>query len=147
MENLQTDTAALIVKRILPFPPEVIFQAFSDAKVMSRWFVGMPRGTAKVTNDFRVGKDFSIEMRSEKGEIYPHTGTYKEIVPGEKIVFTWNSHVAKDTVVTVQFSKVKDGTEVTLIHEFLADDMRQPHNQGWNHCLDNLEPALAAATR
>jgi uncharacterized protein YndB with AHSA1/START domain len=135
------ESAALVVKRTMPFPPEVIYQAFSDPKIMSRWFFGGKGWSSQVSNDFRKGGAFSIAMRSEKGDVVPHNGIYREIVPGEKLVFTWNSPYAKDTVVTLLFRKVKDGTgtEVSLTHEFLLEAQRENHRGGWNTCLDNLE--------
>lgn len=147
MEKTQIETAALVVKRTLPFPPDTLFQAFSDPKIMSRWFFTWAGGSAEVANDFRKGGAFSIAMRPAKGEAVPHQGVYKEIVPGEKLVFTWNSPYAKDSVVTLLFRKVKDGTELTLTHEFLAEAQRQNHNEGWKGCLDNLALFLQAGVR
>jgi uncharacterized protein YndB with AHSA1/START domain len=141
----QTESAALVVRRTMPFPPDVLYRAFTDPEIMSRWFVAETGWSSEVTNDFRTGGAFSIGMRSGKGAVIPHAGVYKEIVPGEKLVFTWNSPYAKDSVVTVSFRKVKDGTELTLVHEFLAADQRDNHNRGWKTCLDNLDLALYAA--
>ena len=138
MENLQTETAALVVKRTMPFAPDLIYEAFSDPKIMCKWFFADKGWSSDVTNDFRKGGAFAIGMRPEKGDVVHHAGIYKEIVPGEKLVFTWNSPYAKDSVVTVLFHKVKEGTELTLTHEFLTDDQRENHNRGWKGCLDNL---------
>ena len=142
MENPLTQTAALVVKRTMPFPPDALFQAFSDPKIMSKWFFADKGGSAQVTNDFRRGGEFSIDMRSDKDEVYPHRGIYKEIVAGEKLSFTWNSPFAKETLVTLLFKKVKDGTELTLTHEFLAEDQYENHKGGWKGCLDHLEAFL-----
>lgn len=145
MENLQTKTAALVVKRTMPFAPDVLFQAFTDPKIMSRWFYADKSGSSEVSNDFRKGGAFSIVMHVDKGTVVPHAGTYREIVPGKKLVFTWNSPYAKDSVVTLLFHKVEEGTELTLTHEFLADDQRENHNRGWKGCLDHLELHFKAA--
>ncbi|MEO6097847.1 MAG: SRPBCC domain-containing protein [Fibrobacteria bacterium] len=146
MESLRTPatpplekTAALVVKRTMPYPPEVLYKAFSDPKIMSQWFFGGKGWSSEVSNDFRQGGAFAIAMRSEKGEVVPHQGIYQDIVPGEKLVFTWNSPYAKDTVVTLLFRKVNEGTELSLTHEFLLETQRENHRGGWNTCLDNLE--------
>ena len=145
MSNTTVETTALVVRRTMPYAPQVLFRAFSDPEVMNRWFHGGKGWSVEASNDFRVGKDFTVNMRPDKGEVHPHTGTYKEIVPDEKIVFTWNSAHAKNSVVTLLFRKVTDGTELILTHEFLAEDMIQPHVGGWNDCLDSLEATLKAA--
>jgi uncharacterized protein YndB with AHSA1/START domain len=142
MENPQTRSAALVVKRTMPFPPEALYKAFSDPKVMSKWFFADRGGSSHVTNDFRLGGEFAIDMRSDKDVLFPHRGVYKEIVVGEKLSFTWNSPFATDSLVTLLFKKVKDGTELTLTHEFLAEDQRENHRGGWKGCLDHLEAFL-----
>jgi len=139
----KAETAALVVKRVLPFPAEALFRAFSDPAVMNRWFFAGPGWTADASNDFRIGGAYAIRMRSEKGDVYTQQGIYREIVPGRKLAFTWNSEGVKDSLVTVTFASVKGGTEITLIHEFLTADKRKSHEEGWNGCLDNL--ALAGS--
>jgi uncharacterized protein YndB with AHSA1/START domain len=145
MENTQTQSAALVVKRTMPFAPDVLFRAFTDPKEMSRWFFADKGWTCDAGNDFQVGGAFHVAMRKDKDTVVRHEGIYKEIVPGEKLVFTWNSPFAHDSVVTLLFSKVKDGTEMTLTHEFLAAEQRENHNRGWNGCLDNLQGYLRSA--
>lgn len=142
MENPPTQAAALVVKRTMPFPPDALYKAFSDPIIMSKWFFADKGGSSRVTNDFRLGGEFAIDMRSDKDEVYPHRGVYKEIIAGEKLSFTWNSPFAKDTLVTLWFRKVKDGTELTLTHEFLAADQYDNHKGGWKGCLDHLEAFL-----
>lgn len=138
MEKTRT-AAALIVKRTLPYAPDPLFRAFSDAAIMTRWFFTGAGWSSDVRNDFRVGGDFRIVMNSDKGDSVPHTGTYREIVPGRKLAFTWNSPFAVDSLVTITFAAAGAGTELTLVHEFLADDQRDNHKWGWTECLDQLE--------
>ena len=129
----------VIVKRVIKAGPEQVFEAFTNPGIMSRWFYGMENGASEVSNTLEVGGGFSINMRSPDGKEYMHTGEYREIVPSEKLVFTWNSNYAKDTVVTVSFRPVSGGTEVTIEHEFLEVSEREPHRRGWTVCLSNLE--------
>ncbi len=131
--------AAVVVKRVIKADRELVFEAFTDPGIMSRWFYGMEDGTAEVSNTLEVGGGFRINMRSPDGKEYMHTGEYREIQPNERLVFTWNSDYAEDTVVTVSFRPVTDGTEVTIEHEFLEVSEREPHRRGWTLCLANLE--------
>jgi uncharacterized protein YndB with AHSA1/START domain len=83
-------------------------------------------------------------MVATDGKEYKHTGEYKVIAPPEKLVFTWNSDFAQNTVVTVNFSQVAEGTEITLTHAFLpTDEARKSHTKGWTVCLKNLEKLFA----
>ena len=131
--------AAVAGKRVIKADRELVFEAFTDPGIMSRWFYGMEDGTAEVSNTLEVGGGFRINMRSPDGTEYMHTGEYREIQPNERLVFTWNSDHAEDTVVTVSFRPVTGGTEVTIEHEFLEVSEREPHRRGWTLCLANLE--------
>jgi uncharacterized protein YndB with AHSA1/START domain len=139
--------SAVVVKRTINGDRRKIFRAFTDPGLMARWFFAMPDWSSTVTNELRVGGNYRIDMHSAKGDTYSHHGEYREIVPGEKIVFTWNSQAVQDTVVTVEFRDAGKATEITLIHEFLPDEnMRGEHRNGWGGCLDNLEKFLPQST-
>ena len=72
-------------------------------------------------------------------------GEYREIIPGTKIVFTWKHRDDERwgdqiSIVTVEFSDRKSGTELRLKHEQLpGEESRDDHNRGWNSVLDRLE--------
>lgn len=132
-------TTALLVKRSFRQSPEKVFRAFSSAELMSQWFYSGKDWSADIESDFREGGAYRVTMRSPKGDVIPHTGIYKEISPARKLVFTWNSAYAKNSLVTIHFEPKDGGTEMTLCHEFLAEDMRLPHQEGWGACFDNLE--------
>ena len=131
--------AVVIVKRVIKADTNLVFEAFTKPEIMSKWFYGMENGTSEVSNTLEVGGEFRINMRSPDGKEYMHTGEYREIQPNERLVFTWNSDHAEDTVVTVSFRAIPDGTEVTIEHEFLEVSERENHRRGWTLCLTNLE--------
>ena len=95
-------------------------------------------------NDPKVGGGYKIDMHSPENT-YSHEGTYKEIVPNKKIVFTWNSQAVSDTVVTITLTERDGGTEVKLKHEFMPNaDMKERHTQGWTQILENLDDVLVS---
>lgn len=129
----------LIVRRTLKANPNRVFEALTDAEIMTQWFFAYPGWSASVENSFEIGGKYSINMKSPEGEVYPHTGEYREIVPNEKIVFTWNSFAVKDTLVTIHLKAVEDQTELTLKHEFIdSAQERERHNYGWGCVFENL---------
>ena len=66
-----------------------------------------------------------------------------EIIPPEKLVFTWNSDFVQNTVVTVTFSEMETGTEVTISHDLLpAGEMTENHRKGWGGCLARLQSTM-----
>ncbi len=130
----------LTIKRVFKADREALFKAFSDDKIMSQWFFAENGWSVDVNSHFEVGGEYKVDMKNEKGDVYPHSGKYKEISKPEKIVFTWSSQIVKDSVVTLDFREVSGGTELTLTHNLFPDnEVRDKHNMGWTGCLDSLE--------
>jgi uncharacterized protein YndB with AHSA1/START domain len=134
----------VVVTKVIKATPEEVFEAFTDPEIMTKWFYGDEGWTADISNTLEVGGGYTITMHATNGKDYVHVGEYRVIAPPEKLVFTWNSVFVQDTVVTVKFRSIGDGTEITLEHEFLpTDEAREDHRKGWTMCLGNLERLFA----
>jgi len=87
----------------------------------------------RVAADARVGGRYRIEMRRPSGEAHNVGGIYREIVPNEKLVFTWAWDAAPadephESLVTVLFRPDDGGTLLTLTHDQLfANKSRDGH--------------------
>jgi uncharacterized protein YndB with AHSA1/START domain len=137
----------LVITRLLKHDRAKVFAALTDPAKMADWFYGMETGQAKVTVDLRPGGHYVIEMSNAAGEKHKPHGTYLEIVPPEKLVFTWSSEgFVTDSKVTVELFERNEGTELVLTHE-LPEDMVEPHRQGWTSCLLHLESYLGSGTK
>ncbi|NJP69185.1 SRPBCC family protein [Streptomyces spiramenti] len=133
--------------------PEAVFRAWTEAGPLARWFGprGMHTPTDTVRVDARVGGGWEAVMVSEEsGERYPSAGTYRELVPFERVVFGWGvagdgTPVTEYAVVTVALAEAAGGTELTLHQSAVlsaadAADM----SDGWSTALDKLVDGLAA---
>lgn len=130
----------LELRRVLPVPREVAFQAFTQPDRMAEWFAPGPM-TARVRADVRQGGGYRIEMRGPDGASYVAIGTYREIVPNERLVFTWGWEGPdyRETLVTVEFHGRGGSTELLVRHErFASSEDRDRHREGWNGCLEKL---------
>jgi uncharacterized protein YndB with AHSA1/START domain len=97
--------------------------------------------------DVRVGGHYRWVMQAPSGEEHDVGGVYREIVPNEKLVFTWawKTTPERESIVTVLLKPDGDGTLLTLTHEqFVDDDARDRHQGGWNGALDKMEKFVAA---
>ena len=106
-----------------------------------------PAGTQRVeaTNNLRVGGRYAIKMVTADAE-HDVSGVYREIVPNEKLAFTWawKTMPERESLVTVTFKKDGTGTIMTLLHEqFFDEDTRDRHNVGWTGTMERLEKYLA----
>jgi uncharacterized protein YndB with AHSA1/START domain len=132
---------ALVIERLIPAEPRVVFEAWLDREAMQRFMCGGPG--VRVTRaecEPRVGGKFLI-MMNVAGHDLPHHGEYLEIERYQRIVFTWRSHLAGEgSRVTLSFAAAARGqTALTLEHVGLADaEMRGKHQVGWSHILSEL---------
>jgi uncharacterized protein YndB with AHSA1/START domain len=88
-------------------------------------------------------------MRSPEGKDHIVSGVYREILPPERLVFTWawegEGTRGHETVVTIELAETPGGTRLELTHEgFESETARDLHGEGWSGCFDCLEEALAA---
>ena len=94
--------------------------------------------------DLKVGGRYRLEMDNARTK-YVVYGQYVEIIPNQKLVFTWGWEGPNryETRVTVLFTDKPDGTELTLTHERFAnaEDMGR-HEHGWTGSLEKLAAAL-----
>ena len=137
---------SLTLKRRLAAPPEKVYAAWTDPEKIVRWF-GPDSGLVKSASlDVREGGRYAIEFSTEDGEEHHVSGTYREVAPNEKLVFSWmwRTMPERQSLVTVLIKPDGDGSLLTLIHEqFFDEAARDRHEQGWNGCLEKLETYLA----
>ncbi|MFV2058567.1 MAG: SRPBCC domain-containing protein [Thiohalomonadales bacterium] len=136
------------IQKTLKAPIEKVFDAWLDAKTLSKFMLpmsGMPE--PRTESEGKQGGSFSIFMVVDGNEM-PHTGNYLEVNRYSKLVFTWQSPFsADDSVVTILFSSANNGgTKVEFTHvKFIDEEARDNHAGGWAAILDALENVLSTA--
>jgi uncharacterized protein YndB with AHSA1/START domain len=141
-------TPDVTLVRTVPAPPRKVFEAWFDPAVLQRFMCpSAGSSVARVEVDARVGGSFLIMMHVA-GKDLPHRGQYLEIVRYERLVFTWNSHVAGEgSRVTLRFEPLPGyQTLLTLEHVGLAEAVRAQHEGGWAHILDALAALAKSET-
>lgn len=138
----------LHLKRILPAEIRRVFDAWTNADALARWFVCSPEWTATTTNDFRVGGKYRIEMRTGRTLVGVASGEYLEIEAPRRLVFTWTSEGrigVRDSLVTVELKAVGGKTELSLTHDIAPPTPEgRAHAEGWEACFTSLERYLAS---
>jgi uncharacterized protein YndB with AHSA1/START domain len=146
---MDTQTAtkpSLTIKRRLKATPAKVFAAWTDPEKVKGWMGPGEMKAAHAECDVRVGGRYHWVMRAPSGEEHDVSGTYREVIPNEKLVFTWawKTTPERESVVTVLLKPDGDGTLLTLTHEqFFDEDARDRHQGGWNGALDKMEKLFA----
>ena len=145
MSTATATKPSLTIKRRINAPPAKVFAAFTEPRTIARWF-GPPGVTnVEAETDLRIGGRYRIAGQTAD-DSHEVSGVYREIVPGEKLVYTWawKSTPERESLVTVTFKPDGAGTLLTLIHEqFFDEPARDRHQQGWGGALDKLERLFA----
>ena len=77
----------IIVARRFAAPPEAVYRAHTDPKLIQKWLLGPEGWTMPVcVNDARPGGKIRYEWTNEKGAGFHITGEYLELQPYSKIV-------------------------------------------------------------
>jgi len=128
--------------RLLSAPPERVYQALTDARMLERWF------PSRVEADVRVGGKIrfwfeALERHDDKEHL--REGVFRELVPARKVAYTF-SLPEGETLVTWTLTPRGTGTELKLVHSGFrggpGSEMGQ-HSEGWAFYVGNLTGILA----
>jgi uncharacterized protein YndB with AHSA1/START domain/DNA-binding transcriptional ArsR family regulator len=84
----QPITQELTLTRVFDAPRELVFKAWTDPRLVAEWWGPHGFTNPVVEMDLRPGGAIYILMRWPDGRDNPMKGTFEEIVPPERLVFT-----------------------------------------------------------
>ena len=140
--NAALASAAVVVRRTIAAPAEDLFDAWLDPQALALW---MRPGTIQSTAaqvEARVGGSYEITMQGTSGPIV-HKGVYRTIDRPTRLAFTWITAFTenRETLVTVDFIRLGQRTEVVVTHEQLPESALPSHHKGWTSGLEHLDEA------
>jgi uncharacterized protein YndB with AHSA1/START domain len=106
--------------------PETVFRLLTDPTHMKVWLAEIVDANARPAGIFRIAGPVGTSIE----------GTYLEVVPNRKVVFTWGGvEGVRPGQSTVEFMLEADGdgTLVQLRHYGLPPRAVEPHRLGWVH--------------
>lgn len=140
----------LKIVRIFEAPRALVYKMFTEIEHALAW--GGPREYPMVhlEADLRPGGKWRGCLRAkESGEEMWQGGVYREIVPLERLVYTFawdeeSGNSPNETLVTIIFADEGDGkTKMTFRQApFTSDESREGHCEGWNSAFDRLDELL-----
>jgi uncharacterized protein YndB with AHSA1/START domain len=89
MSTQTTTKPSLTLSRRYNASPARVFSAWTDPEKIARWFGPEGIDVVRAESDARAGGSYRIIARSPDGEEHDVSGVYREVVPNEKLVFTW----------------------------------------------------------
>ena len=156
-----TGDREIVITRVLDAPRRLVYEAMTKPEHLKRWLIGPPGWTMDVCeNDMKVGGTFRHAWHEEGGGSLAMHGTYREIVPNEKIVRTETFDMgcpgqAGEQLATMRLTEAGGRTTVTIHVLFPSKEARDGMlqsgmEQGMNASYGLLEEvlrSLASAAR
>ena len=145
---VEAPSREVTLTRVFDAPVQLVWAAWTDPRHLAQWW-----GPKNFTNpvcelDLRPGGAIRIHMQAPNGAVYPMTGSFKEIVPCERLVFTSEARDLDGKVLvegfnTVTFEDVGGKTKVTVQCRAvgiapIAPQMLAGMEMGWSQSLDKL---------
>lgn len=150
----------LLIKRTFRAKKERVWKAWTDPEILKIWWGPRTFTTPVAKMDLRVGGRYLVCMRSPDMKDFWSTGSFKEIVPMSKLVYTdsfadeegnivpaaWYGMPGPwplELLVTVMFEEKGGATEMGLYHSGMPDGMAsEMAKAGWSESFDKLEEYL-----
>jgi len=136
-----------------------VWKVWNDADSIKKWWGPKGYTALVVRNDVRVGGSYLWAMKSAQGKMFWSTGTYKEVVPNQKIVSTMSfsnengktipgSHVSvpgrwpDEVTVIVEFSESEGKTRVSVAEVGIPLIVYALSKIGWAQQFDKVQLLL-----
>ncbi len=145
MSNRSATHSTFVIERDYDASPARVFAAWRDVNAKGQWF----GAGGEHELDFREGGREHLEVAGGAA-VYSYDASYEDIVPDERIVYTYNMH--RDgvrmsvSVTTVELVAVGAGTHLRYTEQgvFLdGEDKPELREHGTKELLDKLGQALA----
>ncbi len=147
--TLPSDTQILITREF-DAPRHLVYRACTEPELIARWWSGKRGEVTSVEVDLRVGGRWRYVMVANEGFEVAFHGTYREIVPDERLVTTELYEGVPDateddaTVNTTTFTEVDGRTMLTTLVECHTRETRDAiidsgMEGGMQEAMDKLE--------
>jgi len=141
-----TGRRVAVVRRVLPAPPDVVFDEWLDPAGMTEWMCPRPARAVKIVLDPSVGGLLHIDIEDSGTSVYV-TGQFIELDRPRRLRFSWSCSAWADPSVQSEVTVIledhgADQTLMTIEHEQLPPEQVDPHQRGWGAIAAQLGGAL-----
>ena len=136
----------LVVTRTVNAPARLVFEAWTKAELFRRWWVPKSYGLTLLSceMDVRVGGEYRLVFRHEDSTM-EFFGTYLEVTPHSRLVWTNDEGDAGQTVTTVTFEE-NGGKTLLVVHDVYPskEALDSGSTGALPEALDQLDELLAS---
>ena len=142
----------IVITRVFDAPPTVVFEAWTTAEHVARWWDPGRVPLALCEIDLRPGGAFRFVHAGPAGRGHTFAGVYREIDPPSRLVFATTSPSGATSTGTLVFSAQGETTLLTMTIACASAADRDALlamrvDVGTARTLDNLDEYLGATQR
>ncbi len=141
--NHSTSVPEFTITRTLNARREIVWRAWTEEQELAAWLPSTP--LESITFNAREGERYQYTMVNNKsGEEYPTGGKFLEVVPMERLVFTWgHPDDPHSPVATLTLNELGNRTEMIFhLRGVAGHSGDQYFYDGWSGAFDTLTKHL-----
>ncbi len=146
----RTSDREVVVTRTINGPARIVFEAFTRAELLRRWWVPQSMGMTLLSCqvDARVGGKYRLEFDVGGAEPAAFFGTYVEVKPNSRLAWTNEEGGEGGSVTTVSFEEKGGRTLVVLTERYPSKEALDAAGTGAADAMvetfDQLDELLVA---
>jgi uncharacterized protein YndB with AHSA1/START domain len=136
----------LVVRRTVNAPARLVFAAWTQAELFRRWWIPQSYGLTLLdcSMDVRVGGQYRLVFQHGEATM-AFFGTYLEVVPHARLVWTNDEGEQGQTFTTVTFTETAGQTLVVVEDHYPSKEaLESGSSEAMPEALDQLEALLAS---
>lgn len=148
--TMEAQDRTIVITRVFDAPRERVFEAWTEARHLARWFGPRDFTVHAAEAEVRVGGKWRVCIRSPEARDYWMHGVYREVAPPQRLAFThvWeegHGATGHETMITLTFEEAGGKTKMTFRKAVLVSvKERDEQHTGWSECFDRLGIYLGA---
>ena len=142
--ELKTADRELVISRVIDAPRELVFEAFTEIRHLSRWWGPTGFTTTTQSFDFRVGGEWNFMMHGPDGTDYQEWICWTEISPPERIALRHGEYQGDPNAFESVVTFVPDGaaTRIEMRTVFPTREMRDQAVEKY-HAIEGGQQTLS----
>lgn len=137
----------LVVTHIVNAPARLVWQAWTTPELFRQWWVpkSFPITLLSCEMDVRIGGQYKLVFPFENSTM-EFFGTYVEVEPTSRLVWTNDEGEAGQTVTTVTFEEIDGKTKLSVLNQYPSKEALEADGStaALPESLDQLEVLLAS---
>ena len=144
---MENNSSNLNVSKQFNCSKEALYSAWTQPEQLKLWWKPMGNTLTDVVNDIKEGGEVKYVFKENRLTI---NGKYEKVKEHDLLEYTWNWHISSEPIpeapykLSVQFEGDEKNSSILVTQTgFKKDESVQPHQQGWEQGLQQLQDFLS----